>query len=469
MRHCAVRSPAVAAMCLALGACEAPERGMNSADSSPPSNRADELGKTAIPVSPKDGPLPLKVSWWGQACVSIETFWGLTIVIDPHPGQERIGFPPLDLTADLVLVTHNHPDHAAVDAVGGDPKVLRGLTDDGDWFKIDHYLDRPPNQFEPALMTQTEAQNLSSHAVHVRGVGVHHDAQGGNQRGRNTAFVIEVAGVRIAHCGDLGHVLTDEQVATIGPIDLLLVPVGGKFTVDAAAALEVTQQLRPRRWVWPIHYHAGVGQLPLAPRDDFVTAAEQAGFPARQVKGNAIAITRSATEGSSPGVILSAYAPVALRSDVSEALAAMRGDRRALVDDLGKVTKTQLDHKPSNGTHTIRWNFEHTTGRELGFFSQVYHALDDEIPVINWNPPQMPPDYAAREPTWGTAEMVRHVRRVAAFTERFSYLLADTPADMRIEGTRFSVSSLSKLMVGHYHNHTTKAVLKFDLPDWPKP
>lgn len=103
---------------------------------------------------------------------------------------------------------------------------------------------------------------------------------------------------------------------------------------------------------------------------------------------------------------------------------------------------------------------EHTTASELGFFSQLYHALGRAIPVLNWRPAQMPKDYKPRRPEWDTAKMIRHVQRVAAFTERFGYLLVDTPADVKVEGTRFSVDALTKLLVGHYHNHTEKAVKK---------
>jgi len=432
-----------------------------------------DVGQTTVAPSTEDGPLPIAIRWWGQACVSIETFWGFAIVVDPFSPTEEIGFPKPDLTADLVLVTHEHFDHNAVDTVKGKPVVLRGLTDGGkEWARIDHYLDRPPNQPAAAVFPREEARNLSPYAVHVLGVGVFHDDQGGTRRGKNTMFLIETNGVRILHCGDLGHVLTPEQVTAIGPVDVLILPVGGTYTIDAAQAMQVVQQLKPRRFVWPIHFRAAHSTLPLAGVEPFVTQARRAGLLVRRVKGNAIAVA-SLSNGQkppigSPAVIVSGWIPERPKPDVERSLLALRGDRQALIASLGKVSKKQLDWKPSDGTHTIRWNFEHTTARELGFFSQVYHALDPSIPVINWNPAQMPPDYVPRRPDWDTAEMVRHVQRVGAFTERFSYLLADTPATMRIEGTRFSIDYLTALVMGHYKNHTTKAVHKLTLPDWPK-
>lgn len=426
----------------------------------------------ARPAGGEDGPFPLAIRWWGQAFVSIETFWGFTIVIDPFTPGERMGYPDPKLTADLVLVTHEHFDHNGVDTVKGDPVVLHGLKSDGDWAEIDHYLDRPPNQAKAKVLPKAEAGKPSPYAVHVQSIHVFHDAESGAKRGKNTLFLIEADGVRILHCGDLGHGLTPEQLKAVGRVDVLLLPVGGTYTIDAPGALAVAKQINPTRYVWPIHFKTDVLKVPLAPRDAFIEKAREAGFGVREIKGNTLAVVRQSADkadaDAKPAVIVADYKPIAPQAGVQEAIASMETDRQAFIDALGKVTKEQLDHQPSDKTHTIRWNFEHTTATEIGFFSQVYHALDPNFPVINIRPAQMPPDYQPRHPDWDTAEMVRHVQRVAAFTKRFSYLLADTPADLKIEGTRFSVQSLTKLMVGHYKNHASKAVLKFKLPDWPK-
>lgn len=419
-----------------------------------------------------DSRVPVAIRWWGQACVSIETFWGFTIVIDPFPATEQMGFPKPDLTAELVLATHEHFDHTGFDVVKGKPVIVHGLRPNKDWAEIDHYLDRRPNQAEVQWLPKAGAGTPTGHAVHVKSIPTFHDAESGAKRGKNAMFLIETDGLRILHCGDLGHLLSAEQIAAIGSIDVLIIPVGGTYTVDSAQAVEVIKQLKPRRCVWPIHFKTRVGKLPLSTVDAFLTQARQAGMSVREVKGNAIAMARRArgpdVKPVPVTVIAAGFEPVKPGADIQSALEAMRADRQALIDALGKVSKTQLDHKPSDGTHTIRWNFEHTAGTELNFFSQIYHAMDPEIPLIKWGPAQMPPDFRARHPDWDTSEMVRHVQRTAAFTERFSYLLANTPADLKIEGTRFSVQSLSTMMVGHYRNHTTKAVLKFKLPDWPK-
>ena len=426
------------------------------------------------PASTEDGPLPVAVRWWGQSCISVETFWGFTIVIDPYGQTERLTYPKLDLSADVVLITHEHFDHAGFEAIQGKPTVFHGLNKDGNWADIDVYLDRPPNQADAKVLPKTEAGKPSPYAMHIQSIRAFHDAESGAKRGKNAMFLIETDGVRILHCGDLGQpTLTDEQLTAIGPVDLLIIPVGGTFTVDAAAALAIVKQVKPRRWVWPIHFKTeATVNLPLASRDAFIDRAKEAGMAVRQVKGNAIAIARlpasKAADAPKPGVIVADYKPVKPLEAVTQSLEAMRRDRQALIDALGKVSKAQLDHKPSDKTHTIRWNFEHTTMIELAGFSQMFHAVDAEVPVINWRPAQMPPDFKPRRPDWDTAEMVRQVKRVQGFVERFSYLLAETPPEVEIEGTRFSLKSQSNRMIGHYKNHTTKAVKKFDLPDWPK-
>jgi L-ascorbate metabolism protein UlaG (beta-lactamase superfamily) len=173
-----------------------------------------------------------KLTWYGQACFVLETAGGTRIVMDPIP--KGIGYElPQGLKADIVTISHEHFDHNNVAFVAGKPRVLRGLTaDKKGWTRIDEKLKD----------------------VSIRAVGVYHDGERGAKRGLDTVFIFEVGGVRIAHMGDLGHVLTDEQLARIGAVDVLLIPVGGTFTVDAPQATRVVEQMRPRLMVVPMHY-----------------------------------------------------------------------------------------------------------------------------------------------------------------------------------------------------------------------
>src|SRR5688572_24298605 len=99
---------------------------------------------------------PVAVRWWGQAMVSIETYWNVQIVIDPYP--PNIGYDDPKLTADLVLITHEHPDHNHAQLVGGNPVVVHGLEDEKRVRAVDHVLDRLPNSAKPTW--QSNASTL---------------------------------------------------------------------------------------------------------------------------------------------------------------------------------------------------------------------------------------------------------------------------------------------------------------------
>ena len=178
----------------------------------------------------EDTRIVVELQWWGQAMFVLRTPAGNTIVMDPY--NSGIGYElPDQMTADVVTASHEHFDHNNVALGGESATILRGLTDDG-WAEID---ERPASD------------------VAVRTVPTWHDESEGSERGRNAIFVVETGGLRIVHLGDLGHTLSPEQIAAIGPVDVLLVPVGGFFTIDAAGAREVVEQLAPRV-VIPMHY-----------------------------------------------------------------------------------------------------------------------------------------------------------------------------------------------------------------------
>jgi L-ascorbate metabolism protein UlaG (beta-lactamase superfamily) len=105
--------------------------------------------------------------------------------------------------------------------------------------------------------------------VSFTGVATYHDDVQGKERGENTVFAFEVDGLKICHLGDLGHVLTPDQVAQVGEVDILLLPVGGRATVDADAATQVMGQLNPKVTI-PMHYKTDKIKFPFAPVDDFL-------------------------------------------------------------------------------------------------------------------------------------------------------------------------------------------------------
>jgi L-ascorbate metabolism protein UlaG (beta-lactamase superfamily) len=168
----------------------------------------------------------VKVKWLGHSAFLLTAADGTSLVTDPYIAGSFSGaikYGPIRETADAVTVSHHHQDHDGVSHLPGKPKVFEGKG------------------------------TFKAGSISISGIDTFHDANEGAGRGRNTVFVYEADGMRVCHCGDLGHVLTAPQVAAIGKVDVLLVPVGGTFTVDAAAAHKVAEQLATRVTI-PMHY-----------------------------------------------------------------------------------------------------------------------------------------------------------------------------------------------------------------------
>ena len=134
-----------------------------------------------------------------------------------------------------------------------------------------------------------------------------------------------------------------------------------------------------------------------------------------------------------------------------------------------KLSVAQMNFKPANGTHTPRWNTEHMMGRELQFFSQIYHAVDPEVPVMNLNPAQQPNKYKFAHEDWTGEEEACQTKRVEDFTRRFAYMLDGMSLNKRAKGSRFwTPKSLLAQMERHYKQHTGNVVKKMELEGWPK-
>lgn len=181
----------------------------------------------------------MKVQWLGHACFLITSEAGLRIITDPYMVGGGIRYSPIQETADIVTVSHDHADHNNAAAVGGKPALVKG-----------------------AGRHQVKGIKFQGHAAY-------HDGSQGRERGTNTIYCLTVDGIRLCHLGDLGHPLSEEQARDIGPVDVLLIPVGGFFTIDAATASQICQQLRPRLAI-PMHYKTSKLDYPLAGVEDFL-------------------------------------------------------------------------------------------------------------------------------------------------------------------------------------------------------
>jgi len=416
------------------------------------------------PTAQADPGHPVAVRWWGQAMVSIETHGNLTVVIDPY--GEKIGYENPNVTGDLVLVTHEHADHNNVALVQGNPIVERGLDDSGQAREIYQVLDRWPNQKKPEWDFSKQKMTRSKHAVWITGIPAWHDDTEGSQRGANTLFLMEVDGVRIVHCGDLGQPkLTDEQLTALGEVDVLLIPVGGVYTVDGSQAADIVRQVNPRIVV-PIHYKTPNLIYDLQGVQGFLAAVSDDCQVVR-AKGNTLAVSAAERGTAKPQAVVLDFSPWEMPKEWAELFSAKEKACQSSQQVFAKLSATQMNFKPSDGTHTPRWNAEHMMGREFGFFSEIYAQLDPAITKIDLNPNQMPPDYVAAHPDWSGEEEARQMQRVSAFTRRFAYLLDGLGLDKKAPGSRWTPRGLLKQMARHYSEHTANVQKKLELPEWP--
>ncbi len=187
----------------------------------------------------------MQVEWYGQSAFSLEAPEA-RVFIDPFGDVSALAareltfeYPPIAVEGvDLLLVTHEHLDHNAVEVVGGEPLTLRAT-----------------------------AGKHPSPLGEVVGVASEHDPVAGTERGPNTIFAFELDGVRVAHFGDFGQsALRPEQAAALGEVDLVFLPVGGGPTIGADGAAALVAELSPR-WVVPMHYRT--------PRVSFLETADE--------------------------------------------------------------------------------------------------------------------------------------------------------------------------------------------------
>jgi len=202
----------------------------------------------------------MKIKFLGHAAFLITTADGTKIVTDPYqPGgfDGAIGYGPLREPADIVVVSHDHADH--------------------------NYIKMVPGR----LIVVKEAGEQRHRGITFRSLAKYHDTSRGAQRGANTVRTIEADGLVVCHLGDLGELLTAEDATALCPVDVLLVPVGGTFTIDHQGATEVVARLRPRIAI-PMHYDTPKSGFPLAPVDHFLAGKRRV----RRLDSSEIEITK---------------------------------------------------------------------------------------------------------------------------------------------------------------------------------
>lgn len=185
----------------------------------------------------------MEIRWLGHSSFLITTSEGVRIITDPYETGSYgggIGYGPIGLEADIVTISHDqHEDHNYTETIGGDFVVVKGVV--------------------------TEEVR----GVTIRGIASFHDNSQGNERGENTIFCIEGDGISVCHLGDLGHLLSGVQVDEIDEVDILLIPIGGTYTIDPGEAKEIAGALRPAV-VIPMHFKTDKCAFPIASVEEFV-------------------------------------------------------------------------------------------------------------------------------------------------------------------------------------------------------
>jgi len=217
------------------------------------------------------------VSYLGHSCFSIQAEDGPVILIDPY--ATYVPYPGLPVSADIVLMTHQHIDHCPwcfgeADRVEGDPILIHLWDSTG----------RCREKIPPASWVITPEFRM--HAIEAS-----HVTQSGGGQGWVCMLSFEVGGIRFAHLADLGRVLTADQISALRDIDVLLLPVGGAYTIGPAEAMTVIGQLSSVRVVLPMHYFvAGLTPWPdMAPLEDFTVLAGTT-YPVREIGDYAVSL-----------------------------------------------------------------------------------------------------------------------------------------------------------------------------------
>ena len=184
----------------------------------------------------------MKIKWYGHAAFLITSDQGTKIIIDPYePGAfgGQLSYGKIKDQADIVITSHDHADHNYISGLPGRPQIVKG----------------------------SGSKKIAG--ISMKGIPTFHDPSKGSERGANTVFTLTVDHIQLCHLGDLGHLLSDKELAEIGPVDILLIPIGGFFTIDPIEATRVADQIKPKVLI-PMHFKTEKCGFPIAPVEAFL-------------------------------------------------------------------------------------------------------------------------------------------------------------------------------------------------------
>jgi L-ascorbate metabolism protein UlaG (beta-lactamase superfamily) len=184
----------------------------------------------------------MKIKWYGHAAFLITADQGVKIITDPYESGAyggQLAYGKIKDQSDIALTSHDHADHNDTKSLPGSPQIVKN------------------------------SGSKTVKGISFKGIPTYHDSSKGSERGTNTIFTFSVDGIRVCHLGDLGHILSEKELAEIGPVDILLIPVGGYFTIDSKEATRVAEQLKAKVLI-PMHFKTEKCGFPIAPVEDFL-------------------------------------------------------------------------------------------------------------------------------------------------------------------------------------------------------
>ncbi|APZ91988.1 DinB family protein [Fuerstiella marisgermanici] len=377
---------------------------------------------------------PLALRRWPGGAVSIETHWGLQLAINAAADtEERLPRP-----ADQHVAT----------------------SDD-----LDHVLYRPPNAAKALWISAAEADRLQptadgrqakpgENALRVKSVGPRQTA---------ACLRISVDGVLIAFVPvDAMQQAKGLKGEALKDADVLILSVSDGKQLQQSQLSGFIAAIQPK--VVLLNPVTDDVELKLEKFRELIGATAKV----VETNHNTLAVSSTLAETPKPIVVTLSTEPWQMNDELTELFAAMEKSCSDSQKVFSKLSVKQLNFKPANGTHTPRWNCEHMMGRQLLFFSQIFHAIAPAIPVMDLNPKQMPPDYEFAHPDWDGKEEARQMQRVSDFTRRFAYLLDGLELNKKAPGSSWpTLKALLRQMIRHYGEHTANTVKKFELPGWP--
>ncbi len=210
------------------------------------------------------------IEYLGHSCFKLTESTGTSIVCDPYSG-ELVGYEMPEVEADVVTVSHHHDDHDFVAKVGGKPVII------------------------------DKENNCDFDGVEINSIKSFHDASRGKKRGENVIFKFRMDGIDVCHLGDLGEKCSSDLIETLLPVNVLLIPVGGNYTIDAEMAKEYVDRIMPDI-VIPMHYRTKDCNLDIDKVDEFLNLFD--GEVIEEMDGNFLELSRTDLGGETKIVVL---------------------------------------------------------------------------------------------------------------------------------------------------------------------